>query len=126
MHQYCLLSIFLLATACQRTSPDPAVPTFASPPQASPLQPGIIDEVSGIADSRTMPGKLWTEQDGGNPAQLTLLSHAGGLIGHLPLPVPNRDWEDMSIGPGPQDGISYLYLADIGDNNAQNEVNYGY
>jgi len=29
-----------------------------------------------------------------------------------------RDWEDMSIGPGPQQDKSYLYIGDIGDNNS--------
>lgn len=28
------------------------------------------------------------------------------------------DWEDMAIGPGPESGQSYLYLGDIGDNDA--------
>jgi hypothetical protein len=30
--------------------------------------------------------------------------------------VFNRDWEDMAIGPGPEPGKTYLYIADIGDN----------
>ena len=29
-----------------------------------------------------------------------------------------RDWEDMAVGPGPEPGQSYLYLGDIGDNDA--------
>ena len=126
MRPYWLFSVLLLAVACQPSSPDPAVPVFASVPQASPLQPGLIDEVSGIADSRTMPGHLWAEEDGGNPARLTLLSHDGAVTGYVALPVANRDWEDLTIGPGPQAGVSYLYLADIGDNTAQNEVSYVY
>ena len=27
-----------------------------------------------------------------------------------------RDWEDICIGPGPEAGSDYLYIADIGDN----------
>ena len=27
-----------------------------------------------------------------------------------------RDWEDIAAGPGPQSGVSYLYIGDIGDN----------
>lgn len=126
MRPYWLFPVLLLAVACQPSSPDPAIPTFASVPRASSLQPGLIDEVSGIADSRTMPNHLWAEEDGGNPARLALLSHGGSVTGYVALPAPNRDWEDLTIGPGPQAGISYLYLADIGDNNVQNEVNYVY
>lgn len=32
--------------------------------------------------------------------------------------VVNRDWEDITIGPGPEEGVNYLYVADIGDNDA--------
>lgn len=65
--------------------------------------------------------------DGGNAAELTLLSHQGKVVGTVPLrPLTNRDWEDLTIGPGPQDGVSYLYLADIGYNDAKNDVNYVY
>ena len=31
------------------------------------------------------------------------------------LDTPNRDWEDISVGPGPK-GESYVYLGEIGDN----------
>ncbi len=31
------------------------------------------------------------------------------------------DWEDMEVGPGPTDGASYLYFADIGDNDLERE-----
>ncbi|MBC3787771.1 PE-PGRS family protein [Spirosoma utsteinense] len=121
------LILFMVAFAACQPSLNPAESTFATTPTAAAIAPGIIDEVSGLADSRTMPGNLWIEQDGRNPAVLTLLSHQGKIVGTMPLPqLTNRDWEDMTIGPGPQDGVSYLFLADIGDNNAQNDVNYVY
>ena len=31
----------------------------------------------------------------------------------------NRDWEDMTAGPGPEEGVHYLYIGEIGDNQAQ-------
>src|SRR5207237_6184912 len=30
----------------------------------------------------------------------------------------NRDWEDIAVGPGPVNGTQYLYIGEIGDNNA--------
>jgi hypothetical protein len=33
-------------------------------------------------------------------------------------PVAVEDVEDIAIGPGPTTGVDYLYLGDIGDNNA--------
>lgn len=37
-----------------------------------------------------------------------------------------RDWEDIAIGPGTVDGSSYIYIGDIGDNNAKYAVKYIY
>lgn len=99
-------------------SPDGA--RFSSDPTIAPVQPGLIDEASGIVDSRTQPGNIWVEQDSGSPAELALLGHDGQLKGKISIPnATNVDWEDLSIGPGPQSGKNYLYIADIGDNNAQ-------
>ncbi|ADB42707.1 hypothetical protein [Spirosoma linguale] len=120
------LSILLVVTCTPKKGLDPSF-TVETVPQRVPVEAGLVDEASGIADSRTMAGYLWVEEDSGNPPQLTLLSHAGKLIGRLPVPgVVNRDWEDLAIGPGPQSGISYLYVADIGDNAGGNSENYIY
>ncbi len=73
-----------------------------------------------MVDSRSMAGNLWVHQDSGNPAEIALLGHDGKIKGKLSVPnAQNLDWEDMGIGPGPQGNTNYLYLADIGDNNAQ-------
>ena len=93
---------------------------FASEPTSAAVAPGQIDEASGMADSRSQPGNLWIEQDSGNPADLTLLGYDGKVKGTISIPnTVNRDWEEMTIGPGPKDGVNYLYIGDIGDNNAQ-------
>lgn len=121
-----MLLILLVATCAPEKGLDPTF-TVETVPQRVPVLPGLIDEASGIADSQAMDGYLWVEEDSGNPSQLNLLSHAGKLIGRLPVPgVMNRDWEDMAIGPGPQSGVSYLYVADIGDNAGGNAENYIY
>ncbi|MBO0932153.1 PE-PGRS family protein [Fibrella aquatilis] len=107
----------LLIAACD--SPTPTV-QFSTEPTMTKVDPGQIDEASGIADSRTMVGALWVEQDGGNPAELALLGYDGKLRGKLAIPnTTNRDWEDLTSGPGPQANVNYLYIAEIGDNNAQ-------
>lgn len=119
------LAISLLLFACHAEAPD-NVPHFETLPQSFSLAPGLVDEVSGITPSQNIPGNLWAEQDGGNPSQLALLSPSAQLVGHIDLPLPNRDWEDMTLGAGPKTGVPYIYLADIGDNNATNDVNYIY
>ena len=123
--RFILVSSLLFTGACKPEGPtETGAYDFGSIPSRAPIQPGLIDEASGLADSRTMAGYVWVNEDSGTPAQLNLLSHGGALAGRLALPgITNRDWEDMAAGPGPQSGLTYLYLADIGDNLAQNEQN---
>lgn len=92
---------------------------FSSTPTAASVAQGSIDEASGMADSRSQPGNVWIEQDSGSPAELALLGYDGKVKGKISVPsVTNRDWEELAIGPGPQDGINYIYIGEIGDNNA--------
>ena len=88
-------------------------------PDAYPLAPGVADEVSGIADSRTNAGYIWAQQDSGNPPELILLDQQGKLVRKIAVKgVANRDWEDMAVAAGPVAGRDYIYLAETGDNNA--------
>lgn len=76
------------------------------------VQP-IIEEASGIADSKTNPGYLWVQEDSGNPTQLYLLKHNGTTQKKIYLSgISNRDWEDMALCGGD------IYVGEIGDNNA--------
>ena len=78
----------------------------------------MIDEASGIADSKANPGYLWVEQDSGNPNDIALLSQTGQLLKKINIrSAVNRDWEDITSGNGPTSGTNYLYIAETGDNN---------
>src|SRR6185312_6479036 len=91
---------------------------FNEEPSSVVVKPGQIDEASGIADSKRNPGYLWVQEDGDNPEEISLLSHAGELKKRLKLEgIINRDWEDIALAKGPEPGINYIYLADIGNNN---------
>lgn len=128
--RHVFLSLFvvgLLGGCGEKIVTIPGSIDFAPVPSRAPITPGLIDEASGLADSRSMDGHVWVNEDSGTPAQLNLLSHGGKLAGRLALPgITNRDWEDMAAGPGPQPGVTYLYLADIGDNLARNDQNVIY
>jgi len=104
--------------ACQKEDVSSLdVEGFENSPLAKLVSPGILDEASGIADSKQNPGYLWVQQDSGNPNDIALLSHDGNFFKTIKLNLaPNRDWEDMALANGPVDGTSYIYLADIGDN----------
>lgn len=79
-----------------------------------------IQEVSGLAVSWRDSNLLWSVNDSGEGLGRNYLSavHVDGWhVGDLDLSsVDNEDWEDLAIGPGPVPGLSYLYIADIGDN----------
>jgi hypothetical protein len=93
--------------------------TIGSPQQIGTISSSVLDEVSGLVDSRANAGTFWVHNDSGDSARFYAMSHGGELLGAFPLDgATARDWEDMAIGARP-DGGNYLYLGDIGDNDAK-------
>ena len=86
-----------------------------------------LKEISGIAASVNNPKLLWAHNDSGNGANIFLLDdHLNIKLTCTLAGVENRDWEDISIGPGPDASKSYVYVADIGDNEARHQYKYIY
>jgi len=86
-----------------------------------------LSEMSGIVASVKNPGCFWVHNDSGDDARVFLINSTGKLIATVYLDrIKNRDWEDLTIGPGPVDGETYLYVGDFGDNNAVNILKYIY
>ena len=124
------LSLFLFTwlllpgLACGQNNPAP----YATPPQSAsfsePIDQGevkysAISEASCIVASRDNPGVLWTHNDSGNEPKIYAIDTSGEIVGEWVIAeATNRDWEDIAIGPGPEDGVTYLYIGDIGDNQA--------
>lgn len=117
-----LIPLLVLIFGCQKSQPqlEPPASTFEKVPQAFSITGASIKEASGIADSKSVPGHLWVEQDSGNPPLIYLIKYDGSVADSVLLDgATNRDWEDMALGKGPDDGINYLYVGDIGDNDAK-------
>lgn len=73
--------------------------------------PKILNEISGLAC--TPDGKVWALNDNGNAAVLYQLdANTGEILESKPLPIPNRDWEDLTTDPKGR-----LYIGDFGNNN---------
>ncbi|MCX6215520.1 hypothetical protein [Spirosoma sp.] len=90
---------------------------FGKPRLINTLTDPSLIEASGLAPSLTNPGYLWTQEDSGNPNQIQLLTKTGDIAGRYILDgLTNHDWEDIATGPGPLTGKTYIYLAEIGDN----------
>lgn len=77
-----------------------------------------ISEASGLAYSRSNPGMIWAHNDSGHPNVLFLLNtETGEMVARYSIEgAANVDWEDMEIATDPADNISYIYVADTGDN----------
>ncbi len=83
------------------------------------LQDGAITESSGVVAGRRAAGRLlWTHNDSGDGPFVYAVGMKGGKRGTFRLRGVQTvtDCEDIAIGPGPQAGVPYLYLGDIGDN----------
>jgi hypothetical protein len=84
---------------------------------AGTVSDASMTEISGMARGRRDPSVLWVHEDSGAQADVHALTLSGRKRQTFRLAgVQAKDWEDMSIGPGPADGVDYLYLGDIGDN----------
>lgn len=95
-----------------------AEPTFATPVSLGTINVGPLRQASGIALSRVNPDVLWTHNDAGDSARIFALDTQGRELGTYTLAGGNIDYEDIAVGPGPVPEVSYLFVADIGDNNA--------
>jgi len=92
-------------------------PTFASPEASGTSTDRRLNELSGVVLSRRQPGVLWVHNDSGEGPTLYALSSAGDLLAEVELSGAEAvDWEDIALGPGPTEGVDYLYVGDIGDN----------
>jgi len=127
----CRILFFSLGLFCFSCLDKKSVPAdsdiFLPSQRLAELTKNELEEVSGLAASITNPGLLWTHNDSGNPAIVYLIDEkleirlACKLVG-----VKNRDWEDITVGPGPEEGKQYIYVGDIGDNNAKHDLKYIY
>jgi hypothetical protein len=109
---------FLFLQCSKKETAAPVLP-FESKPVSTAVAPGQMDEVSGITASFTVPGSLWAQQDGGNPAEIMLINEQAVIQKRILLKAAfNRDWEEIASGGGPMADSNYLYIAETGDNNA--------
>jgi len=102
-------------------SPAVSIAQQAAAPQCQP--PGALvripelPEASGVAVSRRSPGRLWAHNDSGD-AVLVTLDTRGSVTGRVRVSgVKVDDWEAVAVGTCP--GGSCIYIADIGDNEAE-------
>jgi len=102
-------------------------PDFGNQVDLGLIEYAPINEASGIAASQKNKDVLWAHNDSGDSPRVFAFNTKGKHLGVYSIAgVSNRDWEDMAVGPGPIDGEQYLYVGEIGDNNAQYDLKYIY
>ena len=90
---------------------------FGSPERVGKLEDDAIRESSGVVASRRNAGLFWTHNDSGDGPYLYAFDRRGSKRGvWLVSGAEALDWEDIAAGPGPEQGRTYLYIGDIGDN----------
>nr|MDQ3817072.1 hypothetical protein [Acidobacteriota bacterium] len=123
----CLCALFF--NGCDRigftSRPDSSTPNSSSEKSAAYGQPVILAELedraitesSGIVASRRNTGVFWTHNDSGDAPTLYAFDRKGKSMGRWRVSGAEAiDWEDIAAGPGPQPGVPYIYIGDIGDN----------
>ena len=114
---------------------------------ALPFLPGVaigsvdatlLGEASGLVASTggLNPGILWTHNDAlkfpnrpnnRNRIHAIDTNNYGDVIATYELEgAKNIDWEDVAYGTGPEAGVKYVYLGDIGDNDEMRREIYIY
>jgi hypothetical protein len=93
---------------------------FKAGESAGVVASSAIREASGIVASRQNTDILWVHNDSGDLPRLFAIDREANLIGVCMVEgACARDWEDIAIGPGPDPNLHYLYIGDIGDNEAK-------
>jgi hypothetical protein len=96
-----------------------AQPVVHCKPVGALVRVAELPEGSGLAASRRTPGRFWSHNDSGDPV-LVALDDAGRVTGRLRIDGATvEDWESVAVGPCPSG--SCIYLADIGDNDAERD-----
>jgi len=114
-----LLSAVLLHAGCKRQATH-RDDIFQNGRVQGVLDNPVIDEASGLVASHANSGMLWTHNDSGDKARFFLIDSMGKYQATVWLKgATNRDWEDITLGAGPQSDNTYIYIGEIGDNLAQ-------
>jgi hypothetical protein len=86
------------------------------------LSSPVLNEISGVAVSQRHQNILYVHNDSGDSSRFFAINPEGKLITTYYFKAKLNgfagvlDCEDIAVGPGPEKGQSYIYLADIGDN----------
>lgn len=125
MKKHTKLAFFaIIFMACGSNEPQlqqQPMPLFSDRMLQALIENKAISEASGLAASfQAVNSKnmqvLWTHNDSGSENKIFLLNQDGKNLTEFTIKgASNRDWEEMAVCK--HQNTSYIYVADIGDNN---------
>jgi hypothetical protein len=128
MRQVARASIVVAMLVCvQRGQAGAKISRFSGQIDLGVLENSGITEASGIAASRRNPNVFYTHNDSGGGTIIFAFNGKGKQLAAFTISgVSGRDWEDIAVGPGPVAGVSYIYIANTGDNAQIEPLKYIY
>lgn len=120
-----LLTFVLIVFSCKTTKKDDS-DLFAEG-MAQGKVSSKLEEASGLVSSVLNSGHLWVINDSGNKAEVYLINGKADVVLTCQLEnIKNRDWEDIAIGKRPGSDDPFVYVGEVGDNEAKYEFKYLY
>ena len=113
-----IILTLLFLNGCSRfvTHSDP-IPLFGERQVLGIIELDSLNEISGLSASQRQQDILWVHNDSGDGSNIYAITITGKHVATFSIKgCWAFDWEDIAIGPGPEKGVSYLYIGDIGDN----------
>lgn len=94
-------------------------PTWEQPTTVGKIDTSAMPEASGLAISKTHPGRLYHINDKGNSPTVYVTDKAGKISQQFEISLANTATADTeSLGYGPCAAKTCLFIGDIGDNNS--------
>ena len=117
MRKRCVMAVFSLTAAVMPVMGSQEDSSDACWPAGSLMRLEGLPEASGLVVSRADPRRLWAHNDSGKP-EIFAIDTNGKVTGRVSVSgAALEDWEAMASGPCGSG--TCLYIADIGDNNAE-------
>src|SRR5690606_31051496 len=100
----CGLVLMLALSGCSKVTVQNPTNEFAKAARLTLLKEKRLSEISGIAASVVNPGLFWVHNDSGGEPEVYLIDKSLNILLTCRLEgIENRDWEDITIGPGPEE-----------------------
>ena len=81
-----------------------------------------LEQSSGLVGGLTNSDLIYICEGRNNPNEIHVFTQNADYRGKIVVVgATNIDWQDIAIGPGPQEGINYIYIGDIGDRQSNRE-----